>query len=98
MSPCRERQFRVDRPAVVDKADKSRPAVALAQEFGQEVGSGRIVIHQKIGQRDLAAMAGIARESVNRILSDWRRRKLISRASGYYWIEDKAQLQNEAAL
>jgi len=70
----------------------------LAQEFGQDVGSGRIVIRQKIGQRDLAAMAGIARESVNRILSDWQRRKLISRASGYYWIENKAQLQNEAAL
>ena len=70
----------------------------LAQEFGQDVGSGRIVIHQKIGQRDLAAMAGIARETVNRILSDWKRRKLISWASGYYWIENKAQLQNEAAL
>jgi CRP/FNR family transcriptional regulator, cyclic AMP receptor protein len=70
----------------------------LAQKFGQDVGSGRIVIHQKIGQRDLAAMAGIARETVNRILSDWKRRKLISRASGYYWIENKAQLQNEAEL
>jgi hypothetical protein len=43
-------------------------------------------------------MAGIARESVNRILSDLKRRKLISWASGYYWIEDKAQLQDEAAL
>jgi CRP/FNR family transcriptional regulator, cyclic AMP receptor protein len=70
----------------------------LAEKFGQEVGSGRIVIHQKIGQRDLAAMAGIARETVNRILSDWKRRKLISWASGYYWIENKAQLQNEAEL
>jgi CRP-like cAMP-binding protein len=69
----------------------------LAQEFGKDVGSGRIVIHQKIGQRDFAAMAGIARETVNRILSDWKRRKLISWASGYYWIENKAQLQNEAA-
>ncbi|MGC2078500.1 MAG: Crp/Fnr family transcriptional regulator [Xanthobacteraceae bacterium] len=65
----------------------------LAQKFGQDVGSGRIVIHQKIGQRDLAAMAGIARETVNRILSDWKRRKLVSWASGYYWIENKAQLQ-----
>jgi CRP/FNR family cyclic AMP-dependent transcriptional regulator len=70
----------------------------LAQKFGQDVDSGRIVIHQKIGQRDLAAMAGIARETVNRILSDWKRRKLISWASGYYWIENKAQLQNEAEL
>ena len=43
-------------------------------------------------------MAGIARETVNRILSDWKRRKLISWASGYYWIENKTQLQNEAEL
>ena len=70
----------------------------LAQDFGQDVGSGRIVIHQKIGQSDLAAMAGIARENLSRILNDWRRRKLVSRLSGYYCIENKAQLQNEAEL
>jgi CRP-like cAMP-binding protein len=63
------------------------------------VGGGRIVIHQKIGQSDLAAMAGIARENVSRILSDWKRRKLVSRLSGYYYcIENKAQLQNETEL
>jgi CRP/FNR family transcriptional regulator, cyclic AMP receptor protein len=60
----------------------------LAQEFGQDVASGRIVIHQKIGQSDLA-MAGIARENVNRILHGWERRKLVSRLSGYYCIENK---------
>jgi CRP/FNR family transcriptional regulator, cyclic AMP receptor protein len=70
----------------------------LAHGFGKDVGSGRIVIQQKIGQNDLAAMAGIARESVNRILNDWKRRKVISRQSGYYWIEDKTQLQNEVEL
>ena len=70
----------------------------LAQKFGQDVGPGRIVIHQKIGQKDIAAMAGIARETVNRILSDWKRRKLISWASGYYWIENKARLRNESEL
>jgi CRP/FNR family transcriptional regulator, cyclic AMP receptor protein len=70
----------------------------LAQEFGQDVGPGRVVIHQKIGQSDLAAMAGIARESLNRILNDWKRRKLVTQLSGYYCIEDKAQLQNEAEL
>ncbi|MFZ3309072.1 MAG: Crp/Fnr family transcriptional regulator, partial [Xanthobacteraceae bacterium] len=47
----------------------------LADEFGQDVGAGRIVIRQKIGQSDLAAMAGIARENVSRILNDWKRRK-----------------------
>jgi CRP/FNR family transcriptional regulator, cyclic AMP receptor protein len=70
----------------------------LAQDFGQDVGSGRIVIRQKIGQSDLAAMAGIARENVSRILNDWKRRKLVSRLSGYYCLEDKQQLRNEAEL
>jgi CRP/FNR family transcriptional regulator, cyclic AMP receptor protein len=70
----------------------------LAENFGQDVGSGRIVIRQKIGQSDLAAMTGIARESVSRILNDWQRRKLISRLSGYYCLEDKAKLQSEAEL
>ena len=70
----------------------------LAHDFGKDVGSGRVVIQQKIGQSDLAAMAGIARESVSRILNDWKRRKVVSRQSGYYWIENKAQLQNEAEL
>lgn len=70
----------------------------LADDFGQDVGSGRIVIRQKIGQSDLAAMAGIARENVSRILNDWKRRKLVSRLSGYYCLEDKAKLQTEAEL
>jgi CRP-like cAMP-binding protein len=70
----------------------------LANDFGQDVGQGRTVIHQKIAQGDLAAMAGIARENVSRILNDWKRRKLISRLSGYYCLEDKAQLKKEAEL
>ena len=70
----------------------------LAQEFGHDVGAGRIVIRQKIGQSDLAAMAGIARESVSRILHDWKRCKLVNQLGGYYCIENKAQLQKEARL
>lgn len=70
----------------------------LAENFGQDVGSGRIVIRQKIGQSDIAAMAGIARENVSRILNDWKRRKLVSRLSGYYCLENKARLEHEAEL
>jgi len=70
----------------------------LAQDFGRDVGSGRIVIHQKIGQADLAAMAGVSREHVNRILNDLKRRQLVSQLEGYYCIENKAQLQKEAEL
>ena len=43
-------------------------------------------------------MAGIARENLNRILNDWKRRKLVSQMSGYYCIENKEQLQKEAEL
>ena len=72
--------------------------LGLAEHFGQDVGSGRIVIRQKIGQGDLAAMAGIARENVSRILNDWKRRRLVSRLSGYYCLEDQVKLQSEAKL
>ena len=59
--------------------------------FGQDVGQGRILIRQKVSQSDVAAMAGIARENVSRILNDWIRDKLVSRLSGYYCLEDKSQ-------
>ena len=73
----------------------ARTLLELAEHFGQEVGPGRIVIREKIRQTDLAAMAGIARENVTRILNDWQRHKLMSRPSGYYCVEDKAQLEDQ---
>jgi CRP-like cAMP-binding protein len=68
----------------------------LAEHFGESVDGDRILIHQKFGQPDLAAMAGIARESLNRIFADWKRRKLVSRISGYYCLESKSALESEA--
>jgi CRP/FNR family transcriptional regulator, cyclic AMP receptor protein len=43
-------------------------------------------------------MTGIARQSLSRNHNDWQRRKLVSRLSGCYCIEDKAELQEEAEL
>jgi CRP/FNR family cyclic AMP-dependent transcriptional regulator len=77
------------------KGRMAQTLLELAEHFGQEVGPGRIVIRQKIRQTDLAAMAGIARENVTRILNDWQRRKLTSRLSGFYCVEDKAQLEHQ---
>ena len=77
------------------KGRVARTMLELAEHFGQEVGSGRIVIRQKIGQNDLAAMAGIARENVTRVLNDWQRQKVVSRLSGYYCLENKAQLEHQ---
>src|ERR1700759_295835 len=80
------------------KGRVARALLDLAEAFGHDVGQGRILIRQKVSQSDLAAMAGIARENVSRILNDWIREKLISRLSGYYCLEDHAKLQSEAAL
>src|SRR6516164_2658446 len=68
----------------------------LAEEFGRDVGQGRVVIQQKVSQDDLAGMVGIARENVSRILHDWASQSLVSRLSGYYCLEDKAAMQREA--
>jgi CRP/FNR family transcriptional regulator, cyclic AMP receptor protein len=76
----------------------ARTVLELADHFGQEVGPGRIVMRQKIGQNDLAAMAGIARENVTPVLNNWQRHKIMSRLSGYYCVENKAQLEQQAKL
>jgi CRP-like cAMP-binding protein len=80
------------------KGRVARTMLELAEHFGQEVAPGRIVIRQKIGQNDLAAMAGIARENVTRVLNDWERHKIVSRLSGYYCLENKTQLENQIKL
>jgi CRP/FNR family transcriptional regulator, cyclic AMP receptor protein len=73
----------------------ARTLLELADHFGRNVGSDRIVVQQKIGQSDLAAMAGIARENLSRILKDWERRKILSRRFGYYCLENKSKLERE---
>jgi CRP/FNR family cyclic AMP-dependent transcriptional regulator len=80
------------------KGRVARTLLELAEDFGRNVGSGRVVIHQKIGQSDLAAMTGIARENLSRVFNDWRRRKLVTRLSGYYCLENKVRLKAEAEL
>jgi CRP-like cAMP-binding protein len=80
------------------KGRVARTMLELAEHFGQEVGSGRIVIRHKISQNDLAAMAGGTRENVTRILNDWQREKLVTRLSGYYCLENKAQLEHKVKL
>src|ERR1700724_4657301 len=72
------------------KGRVARVLLSLAEEFGRDVGQGRVVIQQKVSQDDLAAMAGIARENVSRVLREWTSHSLVSRISGYYFLEDKA--------
>jgi DNA-binding transcriptional regulator LsrR (DeoR family) len=53
------------------------------------------VIPRLINQRDLAAMAGVARENVNRVLSDLQRKKIVSKSSDSYRVEDEARLEQK---
>src|SRR6266496_1353239 len=77
------------------KGRVARALLSLAEAFGRDIGQGRILIRQKVSQSDLAAMAGIARENVSRVLNDWTGRSLVRRLAGYYCLENRAALQRE---
>ena len=70
----------------------------LAESFGKPLDNGRMLIHYKLSQANLANMAGAARENVNRVLNDWKRAGTISRISGYYCIENMNLLKSAAEL
>jgi CRP/FNR family transcriptional regulator, cyclic AMP receptor protein len=78
------------------KGRAARALLSLADAFGRDVGSGRILIHQKVSQGDVAAMAGIARENLSRILQEWKRAALIKKLASYYCVENKTALEREA--
>ena len=78
------------------KGRAARTLLILADAFGKDVGQGRILIRQKMNQGDLAALAGIARENLSRVLRDWMDAALVTRLAGYYCVEDKAALEREA--
>jgi CRP-like cAMP-binding protein len=78
------------------KGRVARALLSLAEAFGKDVGNERILIRQKVSQSDLAAMAGIARENVSRVLKDWSEHGVVSRLAGYYCLEKKDAVQREA--
>jgi CRP/FNR family transcriptional regulator len=78
------------------KSRLARALLELAKFLGEEEDSGSVRIRHKISQSDLAAMAGVARENISRALSDWKRRKLVTRSNGYYCLHDIATLQRTA--
>lgn len=80
------------------KGRVAQALLGLSEAFGHDVGQGRLLIRQKVTQSDLAAMAGIARENVSRILNEWMRVKLVTRISGYYCLENRATLEQEAEM
>jgi CRP/FNR family transcriptional regulator, cyclic AMP receptor protein len=80
------------------KGRVARALLNLADAFGKDVGSGRVLVHQKVSQGDLAAIAGVARENVSRILHEWMRGAVVSKLGGYYCLEDRSALAREATI
>jgi CRP/FNR family transcriptional regulator, cyclic AMP receptor protein len=77
------------------KGRVARVLLSLAEAFGHDVGNGRVLIRQRVTQTDLAAMAGISRENVSRILAHWMRDAVISRLARYYCLENPAAIEQE---
>ena len=81
---------------------KARVALALlelAKLAGNPAGPRCIVLDEKISNGDLAATAGVARENVSRVLSEWRRRNLVvTDVSPRYRLNDIAALKSEIDL
>lgn len=79
------------------RARIARALLQFARHLGEDAGEGHVAIHHKITQGDLAAMAGVARESVNRILGDWRREAIVETLPRWGYKVQKAPLEQEAA-
>src|SRR5262249_34156249 len=75
------------------QARLARALLELGKYVGQDDGTGRVVIRHKISRSDLAAMAGVARENVSRVMSDWKRNKVVARSSGFYCLIDITRLK-----
>jgi len=76
------------------KARVARALLELTKHLGEDAGAGRILIRHKIGEGDLAAMAGVARENVSRILTQWKRQKIVTQLPPFYTV-NRAALERE---
>ena len=77
---------------------KGRVAYALlelASALGVKTSTGGVKIPHVISQKDLAALAGVARENTNRILRNWQQRQIITKNAKTYLIEDIGKLEKE---
>ena len=79
------------------RARVARALLQFARHLGEEARPGRILIRHSITQSDLAAMAGVARESVSRTLRDWQRQKLVEGSARSGYIVHKTRLEAAAA-
>jgi CRP-like cAMP-binding protein len=68
---------------------------AYAEVFGAQTSAG-VRIELKRSQADLAAATGATERSVNRILAEWQKLKLVSKDAGRYTVHDLGALQRKS--
>jgi CRP/FNR family transcriptional regulator len=78
------------------QARVARALLSLVDQVGEPNGSNSFVLPATVSHRDIGAMAGVARESVSRAVSEWRRRGIITRAPGKRLGVEKSKLEKEA--
>lgn len=78
------------------KARVARAFLQYAEHLGEPTTTPDQIAIKHLRQEDVAALADVARENVSRILSGWRKRKLISRESPSVYVILKSGLQREA--
>jgi CRP/FNR family transcriptional regulator len=77
------------------QARVARAILNLANQVGEPDGSDLFILPATVSQSDIGAMAGVARESVSRTLSEWRRRGIIT-APGRKLSVKRSKLEKEA--
>ena len=77
------------------KGRVARVLLELAEQVGHPDEVGHMVIKHRFSQIELASMADVTRESVNRVMSEWIRRNLVIKSTEYYKIIDLKTLELE---
>jgi CRP/FNR family transcriptional regulator, cyclic AMP receptor protein len=79
------------------KGRVARALLEIAAILGTSLNTDSVLVPDTISQKDLAAMAGVARETVNRILHEWETAEVVVRSGHSHLIRDKARLEREVA-
>lgn len=74
----------------------ARALLSLARHLGEPTGKkDEFLVRHNLRQSDLAALAGVARESASRTLSDWRRRNVIAPSSRSTYLINVKKIERE---
>jgi CRP/FNR family transcriptional regulator len=80
------------------RARVARALLQFARHLGEEADPGWVLIQHRVTQSDLAAMAGVARESVSRTLGVWQKEKIVEGSPRDGYVVDKSRLEREAEV